>query len=104
MNAYHSARLCVANYFFHSTTTAQVLQEVHPHVSIDSDALTYLEALLYHLLAKICSSSPTSVQDVRSACNGYLSFLKLAVVNMCIQNFELGSLGLLYVRRSNSFD
>jgi son of sevenless-like protein len=42
-----------------------VLHEVHPHLDIDNDALTYLEKLLYQLLQKISSTSPGQVQDVK---------------------------------------
>ena len=72
---------CYSTIFLHNLRSnflccVQVLHEVHPHLDIDSEALTYLEKLLYQLLHKICSTCPVQVQDVKGSfyCNNVYMF------------------------------
>ena len=42
----------------------QIQKQVNPRMGIDDDAISYMEELVYHLLAQICSSQPHSTSDV----------------------------------------
>ena len=44
----------------------QIQKQVHPRMDIEDDAVLYMEDLLYHLLALICSTKPHSINDVVS--------------------------------------
>ena len=48
------------------THSDQIQKQVHPRMDIEDDAIFYMEELLYHLLALICSTQPRSISDVTS--------------------------------------
>ena len=55
----------------------QIQKQVHPRMDIEDDALMYIEDLLYHLLALICSAQPHSIGDVA----GYISKTFVVPIN-----------------------
>ena len=44
--------------------TLQIQKQVHPRLSIDDDAIEFLEMLVYQLLSRVCSIHPHSVGDI----------------------------------------
>lgn len=42
----------------------KIQKQVHPRLDIDEDAVTYLEGLIYCLLAQMCAAKPHSIPDV----------------------------------------
>lgn len=50
--------------YMHICICTQIQKQVHPRMDIDDDAIMYMEELVYHLLAQICSSQPHSISDV----------------------------------------
>ena len=44
----------------------QIQKQVHPRLDIEDDAVIYLEALIFRLLAQMCATQPRTLDDVEA--------------------------------------
>ena len=76
----------------------QIQKQVHPRMDIEDDAILYMEELLYHLLALICSTQPRSIADVAS----YITKSFVAPINTWALNDAQKTMERHQLRRGKS--